>query len=57
MLTGTEKMVLNAIVLSLLALFSFALYEGMTLFVIKAVCRVIYYMTGTTQVGPLCDGQ
>ena len=49
MMTPTEKLVLNAIFLSIMALIGWGLYMGLNTFVVHSFCRWLYYMTGSLE--------
>jgi len=56
MLTPTEKLVFNAVVLGVFAAFSYALFWGFEPFIVNLLCRFIYYLTGSFSTAPeLCS--
>ncbi|KAL2399131.1 hypothetical protein ABEF95_001742 [Exophiala dermatitidis] len=55
-MTPTEKIVFNTIVLAILSAFLYAVFWGFQPFVVHTVCRLIYYMTGSYSSAPeLCS--
>lgn len=54
-MTPGEKAVLNSIILGIMAALLYALFWGFEPFVVRTVCRMVYYITGSlTSVGELC---
>ncbi|EXJ94351.1 hypothetical protein A1O1_02745 [Capronia coronata CBS 617.96] len=54
-MTPTEKLVFNTIVLTIFTALFYALFWGFQPFVVNALCRLIYYMTGSLSNAPqLC---
>lgn len=49
MMTPSEKLVLNAIFLSIMALIGWGLYMGLNSFVVHSFCRWLYYITGNLE--------
>ena len=47
MMTPGEKVVLHTIVLSILLASLYALYIGLEPFVVRMICRIVYYLTGS----------
>jgi sensor histidine kinase YesM len=47
MMTPAEKLVLNTIILVILSALFYALYLGLEPFVVRTICRLIYYNTGS----------
>lgn len=55
MLTPSEKVVLNTIILTILSAILYALYWGLEPFITQLVCRVVYYIMGSVvDTGELC---
>ena len=55
-MTPWEKLVFNTIILATLAAILYALSWGFQPFVVDALCRIIYYMTGSFSTAPeLCS--
>jgi len=49
MLTLGEKFVLNTIVCSILALLFYGILFGLQPFIIRLICQLVWYITGTHQ--------
>lgn len=47
MLTPWEKLVLNSIVFGILATLFYVMFFGLQPFLIRSICRIIWYITGT----------
>ncbi|EXJ55584.1 hypothetical protein A1O7_08512 [Cladophialophora yegresii CBS 114405] len=55
-MTPTEKVVFNSIVLCAFCALLYALFYGIEPFVVNSFCRVLYYATGSTSDAPrLCS--
>jgi len=55
MMTPTEKLVFNTLILAIFAALAFALFWGFRPFIVNAVCRILYYITGSLLTAPeLC---
>ena len=52
MLTPREKIVFNTILLVILSALLYALYWGLSSFVVASVCRLVYYITGSMSNAP-----
>jgi hypothetical protein len=56
MLNSNEKMVLNSIVLVVLSAIMYGVYCGLQPYLINAICRLVYYVTGSlTAAGDICE--
>lgn len=54
-MTPTEKLVFNTMVLAALAFLVYALFWGFEPFLVNSLCRFIYYLTGSYSSAPeLC---
>ncbi|RMD43778.1 hypothetical protein DV735_g1342, partial [Chaetothyriales sp. CBS 134920] len=54
-MTPMEKLVLNSIVLVISSTFLYALYWGLEPFMVRTICRLVYYITGSFESAPeLC---
>jgi len=49
MLTPGEKFVLNTIVFGILALLSYGILFGLQPFIVRVICQLVWYITGTNQ--------
>lgn len=55
MLNSNEKLLLNAIVLTLFSLISFGLFWGLQPFIVNVVCRLVFYISGSlAPAGTVC---
>lgn len=55
MMTPTEKMVFNSIIMFVLMALLYAMSWGLQAFIINSLCRLIYYLVGTHSNAPeLC---
>ena len=55
-MTPGEKLIFNAIILATLATLLYALFWGFQPFIVNALCRIIYYITGSFLTAPeLCS--
>jgi hypothetical protein len=51
-MTPTEKLVFNTIVLTIFTALFYALFWGFQPFVVNTICRLIYYLTGSYSAAP-----
>jgi len=49
MMTPVEKYVLNTIIFGIMALLSYGLFLGLQPFLVRIICRLIWYITGTNE--------
>ncbi|OCT44814.1 hypothetical protein CLCR_06416 [Cladophialophora carrionii] len=55
-MTPTEKVVFNSIILSVFCALLYALFYGFRPFIVNTLCRVLYYVTGSMSGAPqLCS--
>ena len=52
MLTPSEKLVLNTIILAIFSFLFYALCWGLEPFVVQSICRLVYYITGSFNSAP-----
>lgn len=56
MLTPREKAVVNTVMMLLASMLMFALCHGLGPYLVNFVCRLVYYLTGSSEpVGNICD--
>jgi hypothetical protein len=55
MLSSTEKMILNSILLVVVSALLYGVWFGLEVFIVRWICRLVYYITGSVApAGELC---
>ena len=52
MMTPAEKFILNTILFTILAGILYGLFIGLEPFIVDSVCKIIYYITGSSTSAP-----